>query len=290
MTGFGQGSVISGSLTVTSEIRSVNNRFLDITLRLPRELAPLDQTLRRLAAAGLERGKVEIRVTLEGDEAAGKTLAFERPLVEAALEALLELERLTGEKIADKAALLFSLPGFFEIKETESGTDKEEPVKAAFDLALADLVRARSEEGNALAADLLGYADELECALSDVEQAAPCVVERYRERLSLRIEELLAENGQLSLDEGRLASEVALFADKAAVDEEIARLKSHISRLRQILKDPGPHGKKLDFLCQELNREVNTIGSKANDTAVTDSVLTMKTVVEKIREQVQNIE
>lgn len=288
MTGFGKGTCAVDGRELTVELKSVNNRFLDISMRLPRTLGALEEPFRRAMQQRLNRGHVDVFVNYRNTRSDARCVYLDTQLMEAyvqqarkAAEALSLTDDLTLSKV-------LSLP---DVAEIVPGEEDEEALLAlgekAVNLAIDALLKMRLGEGERLKLDLQERIERMEGYAAAIEQRAPGVAEDYRRKLTERIEELVQET---EVDRSRLATEIALFADRAAIDEEIVRLKSHLVHFRELLKASEPVGRKMDFLIQEMNRECNTIGSKANDAALTDLVLLCKAEIEKLREQIQNIE
>lgn len=288
MTGYGKGSVSADGREMTVELKSVNHRYLDVGLRLPRHLSFLDDPIRSALSARLSRGHVDVFVNYRNLRSDARTVMIDVPLltafVTAAREANKSLELL--DDLSLTAAL--RLPDVSDVRETDEDTDAVLALLgSAVNAAIDALLVMREQEGGRLRSYLSDCTDTVESLTNQIAARSPIVIEEYRVKLDERIAALL---GNVEVDRARLATEVALFADKASIDEEISRLHSHIAQMRSLLSDGGPAGRKLDFVVQEMNREFNTIGSKANDGELTRLVLTGKAEIEKIREQVQNIE
>jgi len=288
MTGYGKGSVSAGGREMTVELKSVNHRYLDVGLRLPRHLSFLDDPIRSALSARLSRGHVDVFVNYRNLRSDARTVMIDVPLltafVTAAREANKSLELL--DDLSLTAAL--RLPDVSDVRETDEDTDAVLALLgSAVNAAIDALIVMREQEGGRLRSYLSDCTDTVESLTNQIAARSPIVIEEYRVKLDERIAALL---GNVEVDRARLATEVALFADKASIDEEISRLHSHIAQMRSLLSDGEPVGRKLDFVVQEMNREFNTIGSKANDGELTRLVLTGKAEIEKIREQVQNIE
>ncbi|NLW54569.1 MAG: YicC family protein [Clostridiaceae bacterium] len=292
MTGYGSGSAKNKNLSVTIEVKSVNHRFLDVSVRMPRSFLRFENALRIQVQERIKRGKVDIFVSLEQLESSGRKVKLDRGLAESYFEALTELAVLTKSEDSFEPVITMSRFNdlFIDVDDPLDEESISDILTRAMDAALTELEDARQVEGNRLTRNLLEKTDILEDERKKVEELSPRVVDQYRERLLARAEELLDEERQEWYDDQRLFAETAIFADKSAIDEEMTRLKSHLLSLSEILKGDGPSGRQLDFLIQELNREINTIGSKANDFEISQSVVTMKSVLEQIREQVQNLE
>jgi uncharacterized protein (TIGR00255 family) len=276
---------------VSVDLKTVNNRFLDVHLRAGTELSGLESLIRKRVGEQLSRGRVEVAISI--DRSNEVSYEVNRPLITGFIEAMRTVQRdfnLPGEPDVN---LLARLPG--ALQPVRSGGLTEEMTRAvegALDLALADLNRMREREGAALAAEMRSRLDEIARQIPLVEAVAGDLVEAYRARLQKRISELLARDGLeiVELDQGRLAQEVAYLADRSDITEELARLRSHVTQFREGVDSNAEVGKRLDFLLQEFNREANTVLSKSTDTTIKEAALAIKTEVEKLREQVQNIE
>ena len=289
MTGFGRGAVVETGFAVTVELKTVNNRFLDVSLRLSGELQPLESTIKRLIGNRLSRGRVD--VNLQYDRVTEINYELNRPVISGFLSAMKQMQdefSLTGEPDLNVIA---RLPNVLLTKKEELSDDFMVAVEQAVQLALDDLEKMRGNEGEMLAIELEFRLAEIEKRLGPIESEAANVGEEYRQRLTKRIGEMLAKSdSQIEIDQSRLAQEVAYLADRSDISEEIARLRSHIEHFRGIMKEEKEVGKRLDFLTQELNREANTIASKTGNLVVKEHALAIKSEIEKIREQVQNVE
>lgn len=289
MTGFGRGSAAGENFSVAVDLKTVNNRFLDVHLRLGSELSALEAQIKRRIGARLSRGRVDASITFERTG----EVAYElnRPLIAGFISALRSMQQefeIAGEPDIN---VLARLPG--AMQPVRDGLDEKmvAGVEQAVDEALEELEQMREREGEALAAEMGARLDEISQQVPVIEAAASTLVDNYRARLQKRVGELVAREGQVvELDQGRLAQEVAYLADRSDISEEIARLKSHLVQFRETLASEGETGKRLDFLLQELNREANTVLSKSTDLLVKDAGLAIKGAVEKLREQVQNVE
>jgi uncharacterized protein (TIGR00255 family) len=289
MTGFGRGSATGENFAVAVDLKTVNNRFLDVHLRMGAELSSLEALVKRRISTRLSRGRVDASLTFERTG----EVAYElnRPLIAGFISALRAMQQefeISGDPDIN---VLARLPG--AMQPMRDGLDEEmiAGVERAIDSALDELEQMREREGEALAAEMRARLDEIARHVPFIENAAEGLVDAYRARLQKRIGELLARDGQsLELDQGRLAQEVAYLADRSDISEEIARLKSHLTQFREALDASSEAGKRLDFLLQELNREANTVLSKSTDISIKDAALAIKAEVEKLREQVQNVE
>lgn len=287
MTGFGRGEAAAGPYRVRVELRSVNHRFFEFSARLPSALWAWEEPLRRRVAERVQRGRVDAAVHLEV-EGGARRLRVDKPLVLAYHSALEEIRRdlrLPGEITLD---LLARRPELFVFEDHAAPDDAAvSALEAAADEALAQLVAAREAEGQALVADMLAALDRIESHVAAIAERAPALPVEHRERLERRLAEV---HGLPELDPNRLAAELALLAERLDVSEELVRLRSHVARLRETLTGGGPVGRRCEFLLQEANREVNTLGSKAQDAAVSARIVELKVELEKLREQAQNLE
>lgn len=289
MTGFGRGAVVETGYAVTVELKTVNNRFLDVALRLSGELQQLESTIKRLIGNRLSRGRVD--VNLQFDRAEEVNYDINRPLIEGFLSAMKTMQEefsLSGEPDINVVA---RLPNVLLPRKEELSDEFVVAVENAVDLALDDLEKMRDNEGQMLSGELELRLSEIERRLAPIESEAGNVTDEYRQKLTKRITEMLSKSdSQIEIDQSRLAQEVAYLSDRSDISEETARLRSHIDHFRQIMKDEKEVGKRLDFLTQELNREANTIASKTGNLAIKEHALAIKSEIEKIREQVQNVE
>ena len=288
MTGYGRCQVVEDGREMTVEVKSVNHRFLDLSCRLGRNLTFLDDAVRSGVSAKLARGHVDVFVSYANHREDAREVRVDTALALAYQKGFAELSDALGTEakipsLADYARL----PDVMTVQEREEDQQVVRDLfERALDGALDNLIAMRTQEGERLKADLLEKITNLEALQQQIAARAPGVVEDYRDRLNQRIAQLL--NGEI--DEARLATEVAIFADRAAIDEELVRLVSHFTQVRETVELTEPVGRRLDFLVQELGREVNTIGSKAQDTQIAGWVVQAKGELEKLREQVQNIE
>ncbi len=288
MTGFGRGEYSGETLKFTVEMKSVNHRYLDSNVRIPKEYAYLDTSIRSELKKYLGRGKVDVFVTYEVIGEAEYDLQFNEHLAQEYVDAYERMARRFNLTNDLTAARLGAQPEIFRLKQ--DSMDEEEVwgvLRKALDLALDSLVEARVREGANLRDDLVRKLSGMDTLVDAIEKRYPEIISAYEARLKEKIAALMEDN---QIDESRLAAEVVLFADKLATDEETVRLRSHIDTMRKELEKGDDIGRKLDFLAQEMNREANTILSKANDLETSNIAIDLKTVIEKIREQVQNIE
>ena len=288
MTGYGRAQQVLGGREITVELRSVNARYFEYSSRLPRTCAFLEDPLKRLTAEKVHRGKVELALTIQNVTATDAVVQADYALAESYRRALAALAQRLDVKDDVTVMALARFPDV--LTQTAAPADPDAlwaDVSAVAGQALEAFVGMRAAEGAKLKADVESRLAVVEDLVGQIEQGSAGRVQAYTERLYARLQELLADR---SIDEARILTEAALFADKTAIDEETVRLNSHVAQFREILQLEEPIGRKLDFLTQELNREANTIGSKCQDAALTRLVVTLKSEIEKIREQIQNIE
>jgi len=289
MTGYGKGEVENQLYKLKIELKSVNHRYLDINVKLPRYLIYLEEGIKKLVKEKINRGKVDVFVNFDFADASSLDVKVDIPLAKSFKKALEELK--DELEIEDSIRLNNILSVSDVIKTEKKELDEDlvwETIREATGIALDKILQMREYEGEQLRNDIYTKLDNIEIISDRIEKRAPLVVDEYRGKLNDRINSIL-EDGTI-VDPDRLAVEVAIYADKSSIDEELTRLKSHVLQLRSILSEEDAIGRKLDFLIQEFNREVNTIGSKSSDTEIVKAVVEMKSEIEKIREQVQNIE
>ena len=288
MTGYGRAGALLHGRDIKVELRSVNSRFFEYSSRLPRSCMFMEDKLKQLVAARVSRGKVELNLSVQAVTAADTVVTVNWPLAQGYHTALQELAERLELKNDVTAGMLARFPDV--LPQTAAPTNEAElweDVQAVAQQALDAFVSMRAQEGAKLKADVSNRLETVEALVAQIEQNSAGRVQAYSEKLYARLQELL---GDRNIDEGRLVTEAAIFADKTAIDEETVRLHSHVAQYRDILEMDEPIGRKLDFLTQELNRESNTIGSKCQDVAITRLVVDLKSEIEKIREQIQNIE
>ena len=288
MTGYGRHESVLHGRTLVIELKSVNNRYLDCNVRLPRVYICAEDGVQRRVKAAISRGKVDVYVNVENNTEEAVSVTLNQPVAAGYMEALRTMADTFGLESNVSIDLLAKFPDVFKVdKVPEDLEELTADIHAVTEEALRDFDAMRSREGEKLEADLLGRLVTLENFTHQVEQRSPQTVADYRARLTAKLQEVLADR---QLDESRVLTEAAIFADKVAVDEETVRLHSHIAQFREMLAGGSPIGRNLDFLIQEMNRETNTIGSKCNNLEISTIVVNMKAEIEKIREQVQNIE
>ena len=288
MTGYGRAEQERSGRDITVEIKSVNSRYFEYTSRMPRSFAFLDDKLKKLVNGTISRGKTELALTVVNVDAPEASISVNLDLAKGYLDAIGEMSSALGVENDVTAGTLTRFSDIFTTRKAE--TDEEQlwaDVKAVAEAAVENFVAMRAAEGEKLRADILSRLVYLEQAVGEIEQTSAERVQKYTEKLYAKLKALLEDT---NIDEARILTEAAIFADKTAVDEETVRLRSHLSQLEDMLEQGGAVGRKLDFLIQEFNREANTIGSKCSDVALSRVVVELKGEIEKIREQVQNIE
>lgn len=287
MTGCGTGRVQRNGWEVTAEIKSVNHRFLDLGMRLPRNIAFLEPVVREETGKILKRGHVDVFLTVRSTETSAVQISVDEELARQYCETGKELEGTIGAEYDLSVSRLLALEGVVTLTEKEMDQSLISGMCAeAMQTALQQMTVMRGKEGAHMKEDLRIHLDAVAALRLKVLERAPKVVTEYREKLEERLKALVTEG----VDPARLAQETAIMADRCAIDEELARLESHIAQMRGFLETEGEIGKKMDFLIQEMNREVNTIGSKAQDTEIAKHVVDLKSEIEKLREQIQNVE
>ena len=288
MTGYGRAREMRNGRDITVEVRSVNNRYLDCTVKMPRAYIFAEDRMKACVQQAVSRGKVDVFVTIDASAADEAVVAVNEPLARGYYEALTRLKTMFSLPGEVTPEVLAKFPDVLAVTKAEEDVEAiAADICAVLDDALAAYNDMRAVEGEKLAADVAGRVTTIETVVGKVEECSPQTVAAYRQRLEAKMQEVLQST---TIDESRILTEAAIFADKVAVDEETVRLRSHVAQLRTMLQAQRPTGKDMDFLMQEFNRECNTIGSKCNDLAVTQDVVAMKAEVEKIREQVQNME
>ena len=288
MTGFGRCEVQKDSRKFTVELKSVNHRYLDVNIRMPKKLNFFETAIRTLLKSYANRGKVDIFITYEDLSQTQVSVKYNAALAAEYMKYLKQMEEEFGLENDVRVSTLSRYPEVFTMEEQSE--DEEElwnGLKEALEGAFTQFVETRKTEGENLKKDIISKLDLLSEQIGFIEERSPQIVAEYRAKLEDKMKELLSDT---QIEESRIASEVILFADKICTDEEVVRLKSHISHMRNTLEEKDEIGRKLDFIAQEMNREANTILSKANDIEVSDRAISLKTEIEKIREQIQNIE
>ncbi len=288
MTGFGRGEYKSEKQDFLIEIKTVNHRYSDLFLKLPRQLSFLEDKVRETISKSISRGKIDVYVSYDEHGDDSRSVQIDEPLAKAYIKSIETLRDNFNLRDDISVSLVARFPDVLKIEKTEVDEDETwQGFKKALDVALESLVKMREVEGEGLKKDMVERASYIKGIVKIIEDYSPQVVRDYKQKLENRLKELL---DQQVVDESRIAMEVAIFADRCSINEELVRLNSHIKQFKQTLDMDQPVGRKLDFLVQEMNREINTIGSKANDIEMAKHVVEIKSEIEKIREQVQNIE
>jgi len=289
MTGFGRGEFTNEFFKLKVEIKGVNHRYSDISVKMPRHISYLEERVKKAVKEKISRGKIDIYINIDYINESAIDIKVDIALAKSYKNTL---EDLTKELEIEDSIRLFNILSMPEIVKIEKKELDEDTIWQSLNVslgdALNDILKMKSIEGKSMKEDMLSKLKDIEVMVNEIEDRTPFVVLEYKERLRERISEILDKD--VEVDENRLLYEVVLFADKSNINEEVVRLKSHISQFRSIVDEDDVVGRKLDFLIQEMNREANTIGSKANDLVISRNVVTIKSEIEKIREQVQNIE
>jgi len=290
MTGFGRGEYMDAEHRFIVEIKAVNNRYNEIVIRMPKMLASLEDKIRRTVSNVLARGRIDVYITLDDFGQKKRTVRVDKELAIAYHKAMNELRELLELPSGETGSLIARYPDVLKVEEIADDITEAWPkLEAATRTALSNLMDMRLAEGANIQKDLLGRIDVLVTHIRFIEERAPKIAEEYREKLMSRMRDVLA-TVSVETDEVRILQEAALFADKINITEELVRLNSHLMQLKETLCSDAAVGRKLDFIIQEVNRETNTIGSKINDYSVANVVVEIKSEIEKIREQIQNIE
>ncbi len=288
MTGYGSAKGTVEGIEINVELKSVNNKFLDTAIRMPRSFLFAEETIKQAVSSHISRGKVDVFVTVDSSMTDDMVVKVNEPLLRGYLEALNTMAE-DYALVNDATVMSVSrFPDVLSVEKKELDADAvAEGMRAIAEQALCDFDHMRIIEGERLKADVLSKLENIEDFVSVIEEESPKTVKEYRDRLYSKLSEVLGTTG---IDEARILTEAAVYADKIAVDEETVRLRSHISQLRQMLETGSPIGRKIDFLLQEFNREANTTGSKCQNSDIAHVVVDLKSEIEKIREQIQNIE
>lgn len=289
MTGFGRSEKETEQYKITVEMKSVNHRYCDFGIKLPKKISFLESNIRMLLKQSISRGKLDLFITYEDYKENTKCVTYKSDIASQYLE---HFKKMANELGIENDITVSKLAHFPEVFALEEQIVDEEEIWTALESVLLkgieQLIKARKKEGEALKSDLINKLQDMEFELDEIEKQAPLLLEQYKRKLEEKVKELM---GQKDIDDNRIAMEIVLYADKTCIDEEIVRLKSHISTMKDTLSsEENSIGRKLDFIAQEMNREANTILSKASDVTISNRGITLKTEIEKIREQIQNIE
>jgi len=288
MTGYGGAKGASGKIDISVEVKCVNNRYLDCTVKIPRVFVSFEEALKQVVQSRISRGKVDVFVTIDSSNADDVEIRLNRPLAEAYISALAAMTSEYGLSGGVSAVELTRFPDVLQAEKREADAEQLcAAISAVLGAALEGFDEMRAREGEKLCRDISARLDAIERLTVMAEEISPRSVAEYRKKLEARMQEILQTAG---VDEARILAEAAIFADRVSINEETVRLRSHIAQLREMLDSGEPVGRKIDFLVQEFNREANTIGSKGNDAEMSRLVVDLKAEIEKIREQAQNIE
>lgn len=287
MTGFGRSIYEIDGRTYTVEIKSVNHKYNDINVRLPRFLNVLEDDIRKQIQKSISRGKIDVFISFENYSDKGVNIKINKPLAKEYLQELKSLSEENGVPFELSIIDVSKLPDILKMEENGDEDLISSELKIALTEAINNFVDMRVKEGEKLAEDMKNRIDWIEVKVGEIAKYSSTLVEEYIEKLQTRVKELMKTD---VVDETRLAQEIVIYSDKCSIEEELTRLKSHINQFNDLLRGSSPIGKKFDFLVQEMNREINTIGSKANCLEITNRVIDIKTEIENIREQIQNIE
>ncbi len=288
MTGYGKGISENEIARVTVEMKSVNHRYLDLNIKLPKNLNFLETSIRNTISESVSRGKVDVYITLQMHADASYDVAVNEQMAKRYYDSISQMALNLGIDNDLKASTIARMPDVIDVQEAEIDEDLlKQPVFDALEKCIKQFVESRISEGERLEKDLLAKMDELIILVNKLEERSPVIIEEYKTRLMTKLQDLLEDK---NIDENRIAQEVVLYADKICIDEEMVRLKSHVEETKGVFSLNKEVGRKLDFLAQELNREANTILSKSTDVEIADIGISLKTLIEKVREQIQNIE
>ena len=287
MTGFGKSKLIKNDREYQIEIKSINHRYLDITVRMPKQLTYLEEIIKKQISSKIHRGKIEVFVTLQDNNQETKKILLNKEIAKIYISQLKELAQANDVKSDIQIIDIAKLPDVLNIEIDEDDETIKQDILNVTEEAVEKLVQMRIFEGTEIARDIEGRINNINEKILQISSISTGLIDEYVVKLEKRIKEILKTE---EIDKNRLAQEVVIYADKCSIEEEVTRLKSHIMQFRELLNEQGAVGKKLDFLIQEMNRETNTIGSKANSLDITNAVVDIKTELEDIREQIQNIE
>ena len=287
MTGYGKANISKNLREYQVEIKSVNHRYLDISVKMPRVLSYLEEEVKKEIASKIKRGKIDVFITFENNSAEGKEIKINTEIAKIYIDELKNLAKQEGICANIEVTEISKFPDVLKIQNNQEDEAIKDELLETVSEATDKLIQMRAVEGNKIAEDLLSRIKVIQEKVKQISSQSTGLIEEYVVKLETRIKEILKNQ---ELDQARLAQEVVIYADKCSVEEEITRLKSHISQFEKLLNSEEAIGKKLDFIIQEMNRETNTIGSKANNLEITNGVIDVKTELENIREQIQNIE
>ena len=287
MTGYGKSSLCINSREYQIEIKAVNHKYIDVNIKLPRIISYLEDEVRKYIISRIKRGKIDITITFENYGKDGNNIKINTELAKFYIESLKKLAEEENLSTEINVTEITKMPDVLTIKNDINEDEIKQELLQVLKEATDQLIEMRKKEGTKISVDILNKIDQIEIKTNEILGLSTGLIEEYVVKLEARIKDLLKTD---ELDKARLMQEVVIYADKCSIEEEVTRLKSHISQLRNLINIDEPTGKKMDFLIQEMNRETNTIGSKSNNLDITNDVITIKTILEDIREQIQNIE
>ena len=287
MTGYGRGNISKNDREYQIEIKSVNHRYLDISVKMPRQLSYLEDAIKKEISSKVNRGKIDVFITFNNNSLEGRTIKINTELAHAYVEELKKLSEKENILSDIQVTEISKYPDVLNIQNEQDDDKLKEEVIEVVNIAIDNFISMRKVEGSKISEDLLKRLDYIQEKVNEISKLSTGLIEEYVVKLETRIKEILKDQ---EIDKQRLAQEVVIYADKCSVEEEITRLNSHILQFKNLLNSDEAVGKKLDFIVQEMNRETNTIGSKANNLDITNRVIDLKTEIENIREQIQNIE
>lgn len=287
MTGYGKGNISKNLRNYQVEIKSVNHRYLDISVKMPRVLSYLEEDVKKVISSKVKRGKIDVFITFENSSTEGKEIKINNEIAKMYINQLKQLAEEENILANIEVTEISKYPDVLSVQNTQDDEQIKKELIEATTIATDKLVQMRQVEGSKMAEDLLKRIEKINQKIEKISELSTGLIEEYVVKLENRIKEILKNQ---EIDESRLAQEVVIYADKCSIEEEVTRLKSHISQFKELINSDDAVGKKLDFIIQEMNRETNTIGSKANNLEITNGVIDIKTEIENIREQVQNIE
>ena len=287
MTGYGKSSLCINSREYQIEIKAVNHKYIDVNIKLPRIISYLEDEVRKYIISKIKRGKIDITITFENYGKDGNNIKINTELAKFYIESLKKLAEEENLSTEINVTEITKMPDVLTIKNDINEDEIKQELLQVLKEATDQLIEMRKKEGTKISVDILNKIDQIEIKTNEILGLSTGLIEEYVVKLEERIKDLLKTD---ELDKARLMQEVVIYADKCSIEEEVTRLKSHISQLRNLINIDEPTGKKMDFLIQEMNRETNTIGSKSNNLDITNDVITIKTILEDIREQIQNIE
>ena len=287
MTGYGKSSLCINSREYQIEIKAVNHKYIDVNIKLPRIISYLEDEVRKYIISKIKRGKIDITITFENYGKDGNNIKINTELAKFYIESLKKLAEEENLSTEINVTEITKMPDVLTIKNDINEDEIKQELLQVLKEATDQLIEMRKKEGAKISVDILNKIDQIEIKTNEILQLSTGLIEEYVVKLEARVKEILKTE---EIDKSRLMQEIVIYADKCSVEEEITRMRSHILQLKELIKTNEPTGKKMDFIIQEMNRETNTIGSKANNLEITNRIITIKTILEDIREQIQNLE